>query len=48
MRIPESFHQLGTPLPPMLLDMVLVKSDARYMGFYYLGTSPFKVSKEDC
>jgi hypothetical protein len=33
--VPESFHELGTPLPPMLCDMADVRSEARFVAFCY-------------
>jgi hypothetical protein len=38
MMLPNSFHKLGTPLPPMLCDMAGVRSEARYIAFYYQGS----------
>jgi hypothetical protein len=35
---PESFHRLGTPLPPMLCDMADVRSEARFVAFHYQGS----------
>lgn len=35
---PDSFHKLGTPLPPMLSSMANVRSEARFVAFYYMGS----------
>jgi hypothetical protein len=35
---PDSFSALSTPLPPMLCSMANVRSDARFIGFCYLGS----------
>jgi len=36
--LPASFVQLPLPLPPMLLEMAEVRSEAQFVGLYYWGT----------
>lgn len=38
--LPDSFHKLGTPLPPMICNMAGVRSEARFVAFYYMGSKP--------